>query len=125
MDLPPADPPAGAARLWAGLDEPWQQAFRQAWEALRTGNIAVGACASTPDGQIVHSARNRVSDSGGPPGEIFGSALAHAETNVLKCLMLPIPHIQSTDYQQLPITLSHKHHPSRANLRDKPPGPLR
>ena len=25
-----------AARLWAGLDKPWQEAFRQAWEALRT-----------------------------------------------------------------------------------------
>ena len=79
----PADPPAAAARLWAGLDEPWQEAFRQAWEALRSGNIAVGACASTPGGEIVHSARNRVIDRDGPLGEIFGSALAHAETNVL------------------------------------------
>ena len=61
----PASPAAAAARIWRGLDKPWQEAFRQAWEALRTGNIAVGACAST---------------SG---GEIFGSALAHAETNVL------------------------------------------
>ena len=29
------------------------------------------------------SARNRVNDAEGPPGEIFGSTLAHAETNVL------------------------------------------
>jgi tRNA(Arg) A34 adenosine deaminase TadA len=77
------DPVAAAARLWAGLDQPWQEAFRQAWEALRSGNIAVGACASTPAGEIVRSARNRVNDREGPPGEIFGSALAHAETNVL------------------------------------------
>jgi len=83
VDLPPAGPSAAAARLWAGLDQPWQEAFRQAWEALRSGNIAVGACASTPDGEIVRSARNRVIDGEGPPGEIFGSALAHAETNVL------------------------------------------
>lgn len=83
MDLQPACPPATAAQLWANLDKPWQEAFRQAWEALRAGNIAVGACASTPAGQIVHSARNRVNDSDGPAGEIFGSALAHAETNVL------------------------------------------
>jgi len=82
VDLLPG-PRAAATLLWAGLDEPWQEAFRQAWEALRSGNIAVGACASTPDGQVVHSARNRVSDGTGPPGEIFGSALAHAETNVL------------------------------------------
>jgi tRNA(adenine34) deaminase len=52
-------------------------------EALRTGNIAVGACVSTVGGQIVCSARNRVNDSEGPRGEIFGSALAHAEMNVL------------------------------------------
>jgi tRNA(Arg) A34 adenosine deaminase TadA len=76
-------PPAAAARLWAALDKAWQEAFHQAWEALRSGNIAVGACASTPDGEIVRSARNRVIDGQGPPGEIFGSALAHAETNVL------------------------------------------
>jgi tRNA(Arg) A34 adenosine deaminase TadA len=82
VDLLPAGP-AAAARIWAGLDKPWQQAFRQAWEALRTGNIAVGACAATPAGEIVCSARNRVNDGEGPPGEIFGSALAHAETNVL------------------------------------------
>jgi tRNA(Arg) A34 adenosine deaminase TadA len=43
----------------------------------------VGACAATPDGEIVHAARNRVTDKGGPPGEAFGSSLAHAETNVL------------------------------------------
>jgi tRNA(Arg) A34 adenosine deaminase TadA len=83
VDLLPADPPTAAARLWAGLDEPWQEAFRQAWEALRTGNIAVGACASTRDGAIVRAARNRVNDSEGPAGEVFGSALAHAEINVL------------------------------------------
>jgi tRNA(Arg) A34 adenosine deaminase TadA len=83
VNLLPADPPRAASRLWAGLDKPWQEAFRQAWEALRSGNIAVGACASTSDGQIVRSARNRVIDGDGPPGEVFGSALAHAETNVL------------------------------------------
>lgn len=75
--------PASAERVWAALDEPWREAFRQAWEALRTGNIAVGACASTKDGAIVHAARNRLFDRDGPPGEIFGSALAHAEMNVL------------------------------------------
>jgi len=77
------DPAAAAARVWADLDEPWQEAFRQAWEAFRTGNIAVGACAATADGEIVHAARNRVYDTHGPRGEIFGSTLAHAEMNVL------------------------------------------
>ena len=69
--------------LWSELDDPWLEAFRQGWDAFRTGNIPVGACASTPDGVIVHAARNRVADSDGPPGEVFGSALAHAEANVL------------------------------------------
>jgi tRNA(Arg) A34 adenosine deaminase TadA len=74
---------ATAAQVWADLDDPWQEAFRQGWEALRTGNIPVGAVASTQDGTIVHAARNRVLDKDGPAGEIFGSALAHAEMNVL------------------------------------------
>jgi tRNA(Arg) A34 adenosine deaminase TadA len=74
---------ASAAELWAALDEPWREAFRQAWAALRSGTIAVGACASNPDGTIIRAARNRVFDTDSPPGEIYGSALAHAETNVL------------------------------------------
>ena len=56
VDLTPPGPPVAAARLWAGLDMPWQEAFGQAWEALRTGNIAVGACVSAAGGQIVCSA---------------------------------------------------------------------
>lgn len=74
---------ATPGELWSELDAPWREAFRQAWEAFRTGNIAIGACASTPDGVIVHAARNRVADSDGPPGEVFGSTLAHAEANVI------------------------------------------
>jgi tRNA(Arg) A34 adenosine deaminase TadA len=69
--------------LWSELDDPWREAFRQAWEAFRTGNIPVGACASTRAGVIVHAARNRVTDGNGPPGEVFGSTLAHAEANVV------------------------------------------
>ena len=72
-----------AACIWAELDEAWQEAFRQAWEAVRGGNIGVGACASTLDGEIIHAARNRVNDQDGPHGEVFGSSLAHAEMNVL------------------------------------------
>ena len=74
---------ASAAELWTALDEPWREAFRQAWATLRSGTIAVGACASTADGSIVRSARNRLFDTDGPHGEIFGSSLAHAEMNVL------------------------------------------
>lgn len=74
---------ATAGNVWSDLDDPWREAFRQAWDAFRAGNVAVGACASTPGGVVVHSARNRVSDTDGPAGEVFGSSLAHAEVNVL------------------------------------------
>jgi tRNA(Arg) A34 adenosine deaminase TadA len=72
-----------AAQAWGGLDEAWREAFRQGWDAVRGGNIGVGACASTLDGEIIHAARNRINDQDGPHGEIFGSSLAHAEMNVL------------------------------------------
>ncbi len=85
------EPEVAARALWSGLDDSWLEAFRQAWEALRTGNIAVGACAATPEGSIVHAARNRVLDQEGPAGEVFGSSLAHAETNVLARLSFRQP----------------------------------
>jgi tRNA(Arg) A34 adenosine deaminase TadA len=83
MDVVRADGLTGAARVWADLDEAWLVAFGQAWEALRSGSIAIGACVATPDGEIVHAARNRIGDASGPPGEVFGSSLAHAEINAL------------------------------------------
>jgi tRNA(Arg) A34 adenosine deaminase TadA len=73
----------GPVDSWDDLDEPWQAAFGQAWEALRGGNIGVGACAATADGAIIRAARNRINDTSAPPGEVFGSSVAHAEINVL------------------------------------------
>jgi len=55
VDALPASPLPAAARIWADLDKAWREAFRQIWEAPRSGNIAVGACASTPEGEIVPS----------------------------------------------------------------------
>lgn len=82
----------GPEELWLGLDESWQEAFRQAWEALRVGSIAVGACVAMPgDGTVIHASRNRVADADGPHGEVFGSALAHAEVNVLARLAFRRP----------------------------------
>jgi tRNA(Arg) A34 adenosine deaminase TadA len=77
--------------LWCELDGAWQEAFRQAWEALRTGNIAVGACVSRTDGTLVAASRNRVCDTEGPPGEAFGSSVAHAELNTLARLRFRAP----------------------------------
>jgi len=83
MNTLPSDRLTGAGRMWADLDEAWLVAFGQAWDALRSGNIAVGACIATPDGEIIRAARNRVTDTSGPVGEVFGTSLAHAEINVL------------------------------------------
>lgn len=69
--------------MWEALDPAWREAFRQAWEALRAGSIPVGACVATRDGDVVHASRNRMFERSGPPGEVYGSALAHAEINVL------------------------------------------
>ncbi|MEY2431212.1 MAG: tRNA(adenine34) deaminase [Acidimicrobiaceae bacterium] len=72
-----------AAEQWRSLDAQWLEAFRQAWEAFRTGNIGVGACVAQPDGRIVATSRNRVADAEGPIGEMFGTSVAHAELNAL------------------------------------------
>jgi hypothetical protein len=72
-----------ADQVWDGTDEAWREAFRQGWEAVRSGNIGVGACASTLDGEIIHAARNRVSDRDGPLGEVFGSSVAHQLDHLL------------------------------------------
>jgi tRNA(adenine34) deaminase len=73
----------GADTLWATLDDAWQVAFAQAWDALRAGSIPVGACVADSDGRVLHAARNRTGENDGPSGEVWGSALAHAEINVL------------------------------------------
>lgn len=78
-----AGPAAGPRAVWDSLDPAWRAAFGQAWEALRTGNIPVGACVTTPDGELLHAARNRVHDRTGPPGQVWGTSLAHAEVNAL------------------------------------------
>jgi tRNA(Arg) A34 adenosine deaminase TadA len=82
-----------AAACWTALDDAWKEAFRLAWQALQTGNIAVGACLTDPSGRIVGAARNRVMDTSGPPGETWGSSVAHAEINVLA----RVPFRQSRD----------------------------
>jgi tRNA(adenine34) deaminase len=53
---------------WADLDDAWRAAFEQAWEAFRTGNIAVGAVASDAGGVVRVLGRNRVLDDDAPRG---------------------------------------------------------
>lgn len=76
---------------WDALDAVWQEAFRQAWEALVTGNIGVGAVVSDDAGRIVAASRNRLVDAKAPPGELSGTSLAHAEMNALARLPFPSP----------------------------------
>ena len=76
---------------WDALDDAWQEAFRQAWEALTTGNIGVGAVVSDRSGTIVAASRNRVRDAVPPTGELAGTTLAHAEINVLAHLPFGSP----------------------------------
>ena len=68
---------------WTDLDEGWRVALEEAWDAFRTGNIAVGAVACDARGKVRYRARNRVADREAPVGQVFGASLAHAETNVL------------------------------------------
>lgn len=81
----------GPEASWQRLDHAWREAFRLAWEAVRTGNIGVGAVVSRPDGELVAASRNRVADDVAPTGEICGSSLAHAETNALAKLPFRAP----------------------------------
>ncbi len=72
-----------AAARWATLDEAQQAALELGWEAFRTGNIGVGAIITDPGGRIVGRGRNRLADTSAPPGQVFGTSLAHAEINAL------------------------------------------
>ena len=73
----------GASAAWAVLDEAQQAALRLGWEAFRTGNLGVGAVVTDPNGRVVGTGRNRLGDDEAPPGQVFGTSLAHAEINAL------------------------------------------
>lgn len=64
----------------------WRECFLLAWESFRVGSIPVGAVLVGPDGAVVSRGRNRFNEAVGPPGEIAGSRIAHAEVNALATL---------------------------------------
>lgn len=68
---------------WSDLPEHWRCAFRQAWAAYVAGTIPVGAVVVDPHGVVAAEARNRIFDTGAPPGQLAGSWLAHAELNAI------------------------------------------
>lgn len=80
-----------AHQAWSELDEAGREALRQAWEAVRTGNIGVGAVVTDPAGELLVATRNRVRDTAAPPGETAGTSVAHAELNALAHLPFRAP----------------------------------
>ena len=72
----------------AGSHDVWRRALELAWEAYRAGTIPVGAVITDTDGTVLAAGRNRIHDSVAPPGQIFGSRVAHAEINAL--VQLPV-----------------------------------
>jgi tRNA(adenine34) deaminase len=75
---------------WDTLSPPWQAALEQAWEAYRAGSLPIGAVVTTSEGHILARSRNRRFESSGPPGQLFGHRLAHAEINAY----LALDHVQ-------------------------------
>ncbi len=71
--------------MTAAIPDPWPLPFELAWEALRAGSRPVGAVLLDPDGRLVATGRNRSQEAPGtaPPGQLAGTALAHAEVNAL------------------------------------------
>lgn len=80
-----------AGPAWAALDDAMRTALGLGWEAFQSGNIGVGAVVTDVAGRIVSTGRNRVADRTAPPGEVFGSSVAHAEVNALATLAFGQP----------------------------------
>lgn len=64
----------------------WRTCFELAFESFRAGSVPVGAALAGPDGVVVSRGRNRFNEPSGPPGQVAGSYLAHAELNALATL---------------------------------------
>jgi tRNA(Arg) A34 adenosine deaminase TadA len=75
-----------ALARWAALDAPWRDCLRLAWEAYGARTIPVGAVLVDGAGEVVARGRNHVYETGGAPGAVAGSRLAHAEVNALVAL---------------------------------------
>jgi tRNA(Arg) A34 adenosine deaminase TadA len=84
---PGSVPAAGAA-----LDAAWERALELAWESFRAGTTPVGAVVVTASGAIVAEGRGRRYEASGPPGQLAGSDIAHAEVNALAQLTAGHPY---------------------------------
>jgi tRNA(Arg) A34 adenosine deaminase TadA len=61
----------------------WERALELAWESFRAGTTPVGAVVVNGAGAIVAEGRGRRYEAAGPPGQLAGSDIAHAEVNAL------------------------------------------
>jgi tRNA(adenine34) deaminase len=61
----------------------WERALELAWESFRAGTTPVGAVVVNGAGVIVAEGRGRRYEAAGPPGQLAGSDIAHAEVNAL------------------------------------------
>lgn len=77
------------------LGGPERRCLELAWESWCAGSIGIGAVVvDDRTDSIVCEGRNRVGESGAPPGSLAGTALAHAEINALVGLRLgPVDHL--------------------------------
>lgn len=69
--------------VWNQVVFPWQVAIEQAWLAYCAGSLPIGAAIVSPDGQIIATGRNRMSD-GANDGDLLHLRqhfMAHAEQN--------------------------------------------
>lgn len=65
------------------LGAPWRHAVDQAWESFVAGSLGIGAVITDRAGALVSAGRNRITESTGPAGHLYGSRLAHAEMDAL------------------------------------------
>jgi tRNA(Arg) A34 adenosine deaminase TadA len=70
----------------------WERALELAWESFRAGTTPVGAVVVTASGAIVAQGRGRRYEPSGPPGQLAGSDIAHAEVNALAQLTAGRPY---------------------------------
>jgi tRNA(Arg) A34 adenosine deaminase TadA len=69
-----------ADRAW---DRAWDRALELAWDGYCGGTTPVGAVVIDAAGVIVAEGRGRRYEPAGPPGQLAGSHVAHAEINAL------------------------------------------
>ena len=67
----------------AELDNGWERALELAWESFCGRTTPVGAVVLDSSGVIVAEGRGRRYEKTGPPGQLAGTHVAHAELNAL------------------------------------------